>query len=430
MNEKTKSNFLIFWIGQAISQLGSSITRFALVIWVFNQTGSAMSVSLVTLSSYLPYILASILSGDVVDKLSKKTVLIVSDTIAAFCTINIVLCVYADVLSVWQIYVVSAIIGLTNAFQSPAAAVVTGMLVPGGRYDKASGLNSFSNNLVMIVAPMLAGIFVAFAGLKIVLLIDFSTFLFAAISLLFFVNIKESLESDIKKPSRWLDGFREGFGFFIKQKGILHIMLSMALINFFSRLTYENILAPMILSRSGGNSTIYGIVSGVLGIGGVIGGFLVLIRKKKANPLKLIYFSAAFSFLFGDLLMGVGRDLWIWCIAGLAASIPIPFVLAGQNMILYRTIPRQMQGRMFAVRNAIQFSTVPIGIFLGGFLAEYVFEPFMSSSHIFAIALGKIVGSGKGSGMAVMFLCTGVLGVVFSWLGYRDKDIRNLEDKT
>jgi hypothetical protein len=186
----------------------------------------------------------------------------------------------------------------------------------------------------------------------------------------------------------------------------------------------------MILSRSGGNSTIYGIVSGVLGIGGVIGGFLVLIRKKKANPLKLIYFSAAFSFLFGDLLMGVGRDLWIWCIAGLAASIPIPFVLAGQNMILYRTIPRQMQGRMFAVRNAIQFSTVPIGIFLGGFLAEYVFEPFMSSSHIFAIALGKIVGSGKGSGMAVMFLCTGVLGVVFSWLGYRDKDIRNLEDKT
>ena len=99
-------------------------------------------------------------------------------------------------------------------------------------------------------------------------------------------------------------------------------------------------------------------------------------------------------------------------------------------MILYRVVPQQMQGRMFAVRNVIQSSTIPIGIFLGGFLAEYVFEPFMLSSHIFAATLGKIVGSGAGSGMAIMFLCTGVLGAIFSWLGYRDKDIRNLENKT
>lgn len=430
MNRKKKAIFLIFWIGQAISQLGSSMTSFALTILVFEQTKSAMAVSLITLCSYLPYILISILAGDVVDRHSKKNILIVSDTVGALCTIGVAISIYAGVLSVWQIYMVNAIIGFMNAFQSPASAVVTGMLVPDGQYDKASGLNSFSSNLVMIAAPMLAGTLIAFTGLKIVLLIDLLTFLFAAISMLLFVEIKESPQQEGKEHIKWFNGFRKGYAFLKKQKGILHMMLSMALINFFSRLTYENILSPMILSRSGGNSTIYGIVSGVLGMGGMLGGIFVSIRKKHKDPLKLIYFSAAFSFLFGDLLMGVGRNLWTWCVAGLAASVPIPFIIAGQSVILYHVVPQQMQGKIFAVRNAIQFSTIPLGILLGGYLADYVLEPFMASNHVLAVMLQKIVGNGSGSGMAVMFLCTGILGAISCYLGYRDKDVQNLRQKT
>lgn len=182
----------------------------------------------------------------------------------------------------------------------------------------------------------------------------------------------------------------------------------------------------MILSRSGGNSTVYGIVSGALGIGGIIGGVWVTIGKKK-NPKKMIYYSIAISFLFGDLLMGVGRNLWIWCIAGLAASVPIPFIMAGQSVILYKMVPIQMQGRIFALRNAVQFSTIPVGILLGGYLADYVFEPFMLSNSIVSTLLQKIVGSGSGSGMAVMFLCTGILGTVFSCFAYHNKYIQSIK---
>jgi len=429
MKKNKKANFLIFWIGQTISQLGSSITSFALTIWVYEQTQSAMAVSLIILCSYLPYILVSIISGGIVDQLSKKAILIVADTIAALCTIGIAISIYAGILSVWKIYIANAIIGFSNAFQSPASAVVTGILVPDNQYDKASGLNSISSNLVTIAAPMLAGALIAFAGLKVVLLFDFSTFLFAAISLLFFVNINEPSQPEDREHTKWLSGFRQGYAYLKKQKGLLHIMLSMALINFFSRLTYENILSPMILSRSNGNSTVYGIVSGILGLGGVLGGFLISIRKKQKDSLKLIYFSAVFSFLFGDLLMGIGRNLWQWGIAGLAASIPIPFILAGQSIIMYHEIPQQMQGRMFAVRNAIQFSTIPLGIFLGGYLADYVFEPFMASSNTLAVVLQKIVGIGDGSGMAVMFLCTGILGSMASCMGYRNKNIQALRKR-
>ncbi len=79
------------------------------------------------------------------------------------------------------------------------------------------------------------------------------------------------------------------------------------------------------------------------------------------------------------------------------------------------------------MRNALQFSTIPVGILLGGFLADYVFEPFMMTENAVAKILQTIVGTGAGSGMAVMFLCTGILGALFSLISYQQKDIRGLD---
>ena len=124
--------------------------------------------------------------------------------------------------------------------------------------------------------------------------------------------------------------------------------------------------------------------------------------------------------------MGVGRNMVAWSFAGLAASLPIAFINAGQMLILYKYVPEKMQGRIFAVRNALQYSTIPAGILLGGFLADYVFEPFMRTEKPFAQMLHRIVGMGAGSGMAVMFLCTGIFGTIFSFISYHQKAIRNL----
>jgi DHA3 family macrolide efflux protein-like MFS transporter len=124
--------------------------------------------------------------------------------------------------------------------------------------------------------------------------------------------------------------------------------------------------------------------------------------------------------------MGIGRNLYIWSLAAIFASLPIPFIGAAQNVILYRHIPSGLQGRIFAVRNALQYSTIPIGILLGGFLADYVFEPFMASHAPLAKALGRLTGNTPGSGMAVMFLCTGILGFFFSILWLRNREIKKI----
>lgn len=428
MNTKIKKSYILFWLSQSVSELGSSMTSFALVIWVYKQTNSAMTVSLLTFFSYLPYILVSVFAGAFVDVHKKKPIMLWADSIAAICSLFVLVLLFTGNLQIWHIYIVNMIAGFMNAFQSPASTVAVGLMVPKEKYTRMSGLNAFSSSLITAVTPMLAAFISSFWGLECVLFVDMETFLFAFLILLFFIHIPEKLlNGKNSKRNSVFCGCREGFLFLIRHKGLLCVIFSMALLNFFSRLTYENILPAMLLSRSGGNNNVMGLVSGALGFGGIVGGLLVSIMKTPKNSIKMIYFSAGFSFLIGDLLMGIGQDVFVWLFAALAASIPVPFITAGQNVLMYHAVPKEMQGRVFAVRNAIQYFTIPIGTLLGGALADYVFEPFMQSTSKLSRILHQVVGTGKGSGMAVMFLCTGVLGFISSICFYRSKQIRCLE---
>lgn len=422
--EKNFRKYIFLWLSQSVSGLGSSMTGFALVLWSYEQSHSAMSVSLMSFCNYVPYVVLSLFVGTFIDRHRKKIIMLVSDSIAAAGSLAVLVLAATGCLAVWNIYVVNVIIGVTNAFQQPASAVAAGRLVPEEKISNVSGMNSFSGNLIVVFSPMLAAVLFAAGGLPLILLIDLASFAIAFCVLLFFIVIPE-LPPEQRNDSPFV-GIAEGFAFLKQEKGILYIMVTMALINFFSRLTYENILSPMILARSGESSTTLGVVNACMGTGGIAGGIIVSVKKEGRRKATAIYVSAALSFLFGDLLMAAGRNVFWWSVAAIAASLPIPFIMANQNAILYKKIPPVMQGRVFAVRNAVQYSTIPIGIILGGYLADYVFEPLMNSGSKPAEMLEKITGGGSGSGMAAMFLCTGICGFLVSMTACFNREIRKL----
>ena len=424
MEENSFKKYIILWLSQSVSGLGSSMTGFALVLWAYGQSHSAMSISLMTFCNYVSYVFLSLFVGNFIDRHKKKTIMLVSDSIAAVGSLAILAFLLAERLEIWNIYAINVIIGITNAFQQPASAVATGMLVPKEKISNVSGMNSFSNNLIVVFGPMLAAFLFAAGGLALILLIDLASFVFAFCVLLFFITIPEQVQDKIYSSP--FAGIAEGFDFLKKEKGILYIMLTMALINFCSRLTYENILSPMILARSSGDSIALGIVNACMGIGGIAGGIIVSVKKESYHKAVAIYISAALSFLFGDLIMAVGKNVFWWSVAAVAASLPIPFIMANQNTILYHKIPVAMQGRVFAVRNAIQYSTIPVGIILGGYLADYVFEPFISSGNKLVRMLEIVVGDSAGNGMAAMFLCTGIFGFTVSIVSCFNQEIRKL----
>lgn len=419
--------FIIFWIGGSVSQLGSAMTSFALILWTYTQTNSAMAVSLMSFCNYLPYIVVSLIAGGFIDRHRKKTIMLVSDTLAAVCSLAVCLLFWNGRLEIWHIYVVNAVIGIMNSFQGPAQAVAIGIMVPEERLSQMSGMSSFAANLISVISPVLASAIFGFGGLGMVIVVDLLSFVFNFVVLLVFIKIPEQLK-ETSDEKNFLSGTVDGFHFLLQNKGLWYIIVTMAAINFFSQLTYENILSPMILARSGNDSMVLGVVNMVLGIGGILGGLVVSVKKLKISSVKMIYFSAALSFLLGDMMMGLGQNVFWWSVAAIAACFPIPFIMAGQNVILYKMVPQELQGSVFSVRNAIQYATIPIGLLLGGFLADYVFEPFMQSESGLANALGHLVGTGNGAGMAVMFLCTGIMGSTVSLLAYHKKEIQKLQE--
>ena len=104
MKDRQYRNFIIFWFSQSVSQLGSSMTSFALIIWSYSRTGSAMSVSLMTFCTWLPYIAASIVAGPVIDRYHKKTIMLLADLLAALCSLTVAALAVSGNLAVWHIY--------------------------------------------------------------------------------------------------------------------------------------------------------------------------------------------------------------------------------------------------------------------------------------------------------------------------------------
>lgn len=420
-------SFLILWFGQSISTLGSSMSGYALVIWAYEQKGTASSIAWLTACSYLPSVLFCFIAGTLADKWDKKKVMLTSDFIAALGTLT-VLCLYStDNLQIWHLYIINTLISLMNAFQNPASYVAVSLIAPKEQYTRVSGLQAFSNSLINIISPALATALLSFSGLKMILVLDLLTFGIAFSTLLFFIHIPPVSSDNSERKESFLKSCLDGLNFLKEHRALLQIILFFAFINLLAYLTGFGILPALILARTGDNESILGMVSSSVGIGTLVGSVIVTAAKPAKRKTRVIFISLAVSFLLANILWAVGQNAWIWVFAAFAGNLPLPFLGANMTTIMRTKVPTQMQGRVFSTRDTLQFFTRPLGLFLSGILADKVFEPFMQSASPFQQFLSAIVGTGKGSGIAVMFLITGVTGLISSLISLGNPVYKELD---
>lgn len=159
------ATFTIIWSGQLASLLGTGLTRFALLLWLYEQTGQATSIALLGFFSFGASVLTSPFAGVLVDRLDRRWVLIGADTGAGLMTLLLFVLHSLDGLQVWHLYLASALTGVFEAFQIPAFTAATTMLVPKSQYARASGMRSLGESIGEIGAPLLAGTLLALIGL-------------------------------------------------------------------------------------------------------------------------------------------------------------------------------------------------------------------------------------------------------------------------
>ena len=182
--------FIILWATQGFSALGSSMTSYALVIWAYQQEGSALASSLLTVCSYAPYVLLSIFAGALSDRWNKKLTMLVCDSFAALCTLSVLVLLVTGRLELWHLYVLNALNGLGNTLQQPASDVAVSLLTPREHIRKQRDAGLFQlpcDHTVTVFATALLSAF----GIYTVIAFDLLTFTAAFLSLAFFVKLPE-----------------------------------------------------------------------------------------------------------------------------------------------------------------------------------------------------------------------------------------------
>jgi MFS family permease len=426
---KNMEKFNLVWAGQFVSIIGTAMTKFALLIWAYQQTGKAATTAMFGFTALLPFVLLSPLAGMLVDRIDRKKVMIFADLGAGFGTIGIFILYSLNELQIWHLYLAEALAGACEAFQVPAYFSAITLLIPKDQYSRAHGMISLAHSTAQIAAPILAGILMPLITIRGVMIIDIITLSFA-IAALIVVKIPnpEFRRDQSNNPRRYGEEFWIGLKFLMKNKGLFWLMLIFLNMNFLSGLTYFGILPAMILARSANNQLILASVQAALGAGGIAGSIIVSIWRGPKKKVPTIMMAGACSFLLGDLLLALGTTGALWIVAAFWSSFFIPFISAPCNVLWQTKVEPRIQGRVFSIRSMSQQAGLMLGFLLGGYLADNIFEPALTTNTAIKRSFEFLVGSGKGSGMALMFICTGILGALTCLSGYFIKEFRDLEE--
>ena len=418
--------FLVVWFGQLVSLVGSGLTNFALGVWVYQRTGSATEFALISVFSVLPAILLSPLAGAIVDRRDRRMLMIQSDTVAGLSTVAIALLLFAGRLEIWHIYISAAISSGASAFQYPAYAASTTLLVPKKHLGRAAGMARIAEALSLIVAPALAGVLIGIIQLEGIILIDFVTFLFA-VGTLFVVRFpavpRSSASAGERRTMRGDVLF--GLRYLLDRPGLLWLSLYFTSLNFM--FAFANVLlTPLVLSFSSAEGL--GAIVSALG-GGLLLGSLVM--SAWGGPKRRIL--GAYAFGFGQALMltlaGWRSDVLVLSVAMFVLAFGAPLADGSVNALRQAKIAPDVQGRVFAFSRMLAMAAIPVAYLLAGPLADNVFEPLMRPDGPLASSLGRLIGTGAGRGIGLIFIVAGLLSLLATLAAIAYPRVRNVQQE-
>jgi len=419
--------FMRVWAGQVVSLLGTAMTQFALTVWAYELTGSATALALTAFFGFAPGIILSPIAGALVDRWDRRLVMMLSDLGGGLATVVLFLLYSAGNLQIWHLYIAGAIAGVFASFQWPAYSAAISVLIPKAQYGRANGMISLAESLSGVIAPAFAVTLLALVGLRGVMLFDIVTFI-VAISTILSVHIPTPKVSEAGQAGKGslLQEASYGFRYIAQRRSLLGLQMTFFFLNLTATFSAV-LLAPMLLSRSGGDETVLATVQSIGAIGGILGGLLLSTWGGPKRRVHGVLISMIATSLLGEVLMGIGRNIFMWGVASFCLHAIMP-ILNGSNQAIWQAkVAPDVQGRVFSARRTIAQISAPIAMLMAGPLADRVFEPALREGGALVGVFGGLVGVGAGAGMGLMFVLSGTLGIVVGLSGYLSKAVRQAE---
>ena len=425
-SDKGMRTFIIVWLGQLVSTVGSGLTGFALGVWVYQETGSTTMFALNLLAFALPNLLLSPISGVAADRWDRRVVMIVSDCVAALGTFAAALLIFTGSLEVWHVYFLTAVNAAFTSFQWPAYSAATTLLVPKEHLGRAGGMVQIGEAISQLISPAVAGVMMVTVGLEGVVVLDFATFLFAigTLVLVRFPQLEETEEGKEGRGSFWQE-FVYGWHYITARPGLFGLLMIFAANNFFFGLMYP-LLVPMLLEMT--TADVVGYLFSIVGIGMLVG---TVVMSLWGGPKRRIHGVLGFMMLQGFFMifLGIRPSLIIMSAAGFLMMFMLPIINGSSQALWQSKVAVDVQGRVFAVRRMFAWMAMPLAYILAGPLADYVFNPLLVEGGPLKDSIGKVIGVGPGRGSGFLFIWLGCLTILISFLGYIYPRVRLVEDE-
>ncbi|MDD5361645.1 MAG: MFS transporter [Ignavibacteria bacterium] len=420
--EKLSLNFIIVWLGQLVSTIGSGLTAFSFGIYVFHKTNTATSYSLIILFAFLPAFLLQPIGGTLSDRIDRRLMMIIGDFGSALGLVFILLMMYSGIDDLWVIYTGVAFSAIFVALQNPAYRASVTDLLDEGAYSRASGLMQMAESSRFLISPIVAGILLSFWNIKNILIIDIFTFI-TAIAAVFFIRKNLTKSKTNTAHQSFFSDLAEGFKYTFAHKGLFWLLIVASLLTFFVGF-FQTLFGPMILSFT--DSKTLGTSLTLMASGMLISSIIVGVFSIKKRHLFILSAALAVSGFFYALI-GFSTNIIFLVVMGFLFFVSLPFVNTCLDVLIRKNVDNNIQGRIWSIVSVIsQFGTV-IAFASAGILADYIFNPLFKPDGALAPTFGKITGIGPGRGIAFMFILSGIFIVIISGIIGRIKVIKALD---
>lgn len=404
LNNGWKFPFFTIWIGQAFSLLGSALVGFALIWWMTETTGSATILATAAMCEFLPKVFVGPLAGTLVDRLNRRWVMLVADTVTALATAVLIYFVWQGSMQIWQIYLLMLVRSTAGTFHLPAMMSSTSLMVPEDQLTRIQGLNQLLQGLINIAAPVLGALLLAAFPVYTVLAVDLGT-AFLAILPLTFIFIPQPKVDPSKQNNKntILTDMRSGFRYVWNWAGLRNIILIAVFINLIS-LPAITLMPLLVKNEFGGGIMEIASMQSSWAVGFLVGGLLLSVWGGFKRKILTATF-AMFGTALGLFMVGFAHTmLFQVAIVGIFIAGVMNVMMNGPAFALLQSVvDDDMQGRVLALVLSLANAMTPIGLLIAGPIAE---KTGVSALFIFA---------------SLMFVFSGIFT-------FTNLDIRNIED--
>ncbi|MFB7159144.1 MFS transporter [Lysinibacillus sp. NPDC056232] len=422
-SERFFRKFLLLWSGQLISAIGSGLTAFGLGIYVFQQTGKASAMALVTLLAFMPSLLLSPVAGVLADRYDRRLLMVLGDSLSAIGLVYILICMLSGEALLWQICVGVTISSVFSSLLDPAYKATVTDLLTEEQYTKASGLVQVAGSAKYLISPIIAGFLLTVSDIKLLLVIDICTFFVTVTSAL---ALRKGLASKTYEQTQsFFHEFKDGWRAVSENRGVLVLVMMTSVLTFYLGII-ETLSIPMLLTFT--SSSVIGTVETFVATGMLVSSVIIGFLPIKKGYVKILSFSLFFEGIF-MAVFGLRENIALICISGFFFFAMMPFANSTLDFLVRTNIDNAVQGRAWSLIGVISQLGFVAAYALSGVLADYVFTPLLVDGGLLADSVGKITGTGQGRGTGFLIIIAGILLSITSFILFNLKSVKKLENR-